>query len=152
MDIIQSIGVIKKEAEIFIAQVLLRLQEEGINFSHSPIGHVCYQVANVNRYKELHQVLLDDGNEVIYDNMFKLKTPINCNSIFGEYNVSCLELLAPRGEKLSSEGFRRLEFLVSDINQFAELYPVFSNTDISPGRRTCSAVFDGVTVKVAEYS
>jgi len=111
----------------FLNKIFDNLEKDGINVANYELDHLCYRVAEQTRYEELKQVLLQYGTLLTEAQVggravstFHLNEPLR----FGEREIPCIELPAPKESSYYSEGYEHVEFVIDlDFPSFIKQYP-----------------------------
>lgn len=100
-----------------------------------PCDHICYRVETLERYEELKKQLEGIGTKISEVpiagrpiSIFKLSTPY----IYGDRQIPCIELPAPKEGSPYPEGWKHAEFVIrlsiptdtiASLNDFMARYP-----------------------------
>ncbi|MBX2872739.1 MAG: VOC family protein [Saprospiraceae bacterium] len=101
----------------FLDQIFQHLTEDNILVNNYELDHICYRVANEERYLELKHQLADHG-ELLTESIiggrlistFKLHQPYR----YQNREIQCLELPAPKEGSPYPEGFEHAEFVIQE--------------------------------------
>lgn len=123
MDIKNVIG----DYEIFLDKIFSNLKSADFGYDEfKELDHIGYRVESLERYYELKK-LIEIYSESVTDREFagrpvlvcKLKNPL----IYGEFEISCIEVLAPKENNKFKEGLEHVEFVTkTNLEEFLETH------------------------------
>lgn len=140
-------------------KVFTALQKDGIGVATYELDHICYRVAEMDRYVELKEQIAGLG-QLLGENTiggrpiasFRLNEPIR----YREREIYVLELPAPKVGSDYPEGFEHVEFVIDrDLEAFVAQYPAlaFKTKGIHKGvNADVQLVYPGFGVKFHRQS
>ncbi|WP_143473300.1 VOC family protein [Flavilitoribacter nigricans] len=111
----------------FLDQLFSVLANDGIDVSNYELDHICYRVADHERYEDLKTNLAGIGH-LLGENLiggrpiasFRLREPIR----YQEREIYVLELPAPKAGSPYPEGFEHVEFVIDQpLEDFVARFP-----------------------------
>lgn len=147
------------EIKPFLSKVFSALAKDRIDVSEYELDHLCYRVETLDRYEELKEHFLNNG-ELLSENEingraianFKLKQPI----IFEGRKIFGFELPAPKTGVFYKEGYEHVEFVVgTSLDKFLKMYPQINWDTTGMSKKVNPDIFvryDGFVIKFHQHS
>ena len=143
MKIAEVIG----DYEQFVLELIRRCGELGIDLKDYPIDHICYRVNSLEEYSYKSSELINlsswyaesfhNGRSI---SKFVLSEPLEID----KYQISVIELPAPKEGASYKSGLEHAEFVVSDLGLFVNKYgDIFSGQEGGSNNLTYSIKLKG---------
>ena len=128
--IMESLNQLLGSPTLFLDQLFAALEKDGVNVRNFELDHICYRVADDNRYLELKAELTKLAH-LLGENIiggrpiasFRLKKPFQ----YKGREIYVLELPAPKPGSDYPEGYEHVEFVIDQpLEDFVAQYPTLN--------------------------